>query len=206
VVLKTLRSWLFWVLIVFALCSCGTRIHLYTRDDFLQKVNLIENSGFEIIDELGSELPNGWVLIDHHPNQVLIDSQVSHSGERSLKIKKPLASINLTSDSFKVDPTCSYYSRCYIRANKNTQKPVVLFFITFDEGSKRINRFAKRVYPSQDWTLVEITTDNLDLNSAFGRVVLSIPQESDLDFWIDDVESYTICGDDTTLLSDPPSE
>jgi len=188
-----LRSSVFFILLIFTLCNCGTRIHLYTRDEFLQKVNLIENSGFEVVNNLGSELPEGWIVLDNYQNKVLIDDQVAHSGEKSLKIKKPDASINLTSDSFKVDPTCSYYSRCFIRANKTIDKPVVLYFITFDNGSKRINRFAKRVYPTSEWTMVEITTDTVDLGSAFGRVVLSIPQDSDINIWVDDFESYTIC-------------
>ena len=192
-ILRILRSSVFFILIIFLLSSCGTMIHLYTRDEFLQKVNLIENSGFEVVDNLGSELPEGWIVLDNYQNKILVDNQVAHSGQQSLKIKKPEASINLTSDSFKVDPTCSYYSRCFIRANKAIDKPVILYFITFNEGSKRINRFSKRVYPTQEWGMVEITTDSVDLGSAFGRVVLSIPQGSDIDIWVDDFESYTIC-------------
>jgi len=192
-ILRILRSSVFFILIILLLSSCGTMIHLYTRDEFLQKVNLIENSGFEVVDNLGSELPEGWIVLDNYQNKVLVDNQVSHSGQQSLKIKEPDSSINLTSDSFKVDATCSYYSRCFIRANKALDKPVILYFITFNEGSKRINRFAKRVYPTEEWTMVEITTDSVDLGSAFGRVVLSIPQGSDIDIWVDDFESYTIC-------------
>ncbi len=188
-----MRSSVFIILIAFLLSSCGTRIHLYTRDEFLQKVNLIENSGFEVVDNLGSELPEGWIVLDDYRNKVIIDNQVAHSGEKSLKIKKPDVSINLTSDSFNVNPMCSYYSRCFIRANQATDKPVIFYFITFDEVSKRINRFAKRIYPTKEWTMVEIITDSVDQNSVFGRIVLSIPQESDLNIWVDDVESYTIC-------------
>lgn len=192
-ILRILLSFIFFILIFLLLCSCGTMIHLYTRDEFLQKVNLIENSGFEVVNNLGSELPEGWIVLDNYQNKVLVDNQVSHSGQQSLKIKEPDSSINLTSDSFKVDPTCSYYSRCFIRANKTLDKPVILYFITFNEGSKRINRFAKRVYPTEEWTMVEITTDSVDLGSAFGRVVLSVPPGSDIDLWVDDFESYTIC-------------
>ncbi len=198
-----MRVSVFIFLIAVLLSSCGTRIHLYTRDEFLQKVNLIENSGFEVVDNLGSELPEGWIVLDDCRNKVLIDNQVAHSGEKSLKIKKPEACINLTSDSFSIDPTCSYYSRCFIRANQATNKPVIFYFITFDEGSKRINRFAKRVYPTQEWTMVEITTDSVDLHSAFGRIVLSIPQESDINIWVDDVESYTICDNKQNGISVP---
>lgn len=181
------------IVICSIIAGCGTRIQLYSRDDFLQKVNLIENSGFEILDQFGSELPAGWVLLDSQPNQVLIDNQIAHSGSKSLKFKRPEIPFQLTSDSFRVDPTCSYYCRCFIKANKKTDDPVVFYFITFDQGSKRINRFAKRVYPSQDWTMVEINTDNIDLNSAFGRIVLAIPQDTDINLWVDDVEGYTIC-------------
>lgn len=175
------------------LTACGTRIHLYSRNEFLEKVNLIENSGFEVLDRFGSELPEGWILLDNSPDQVIIDSQIAHSGSKSLKIKKPLTSIQLTSDSFNVDPTCSYYCRCFLKANKNTKEPVTFYFITFDHDSKRINRFSQRVFPTQEWSMVEINTDSLDLNSAFGRIVLSIPDDSDINIWVDDVESYTIC-------------
>jgi len=184
---------LFLFLGLLVLSSCGTGLHLYSRDEFLQKVNLIENSGFEIVDNLGSELPDGWILLDDYPNQILIDSQVAHSGEKSLKIKKPAESINLTSDSFGVDPTCSYYCRCFIKSNAMSDEPVVLYFVTFDKGSKRINRFAQRIYPTSEWQMVEINTDSIDFNSSFGRIVLSIPQKPDLNIWVDDVESYTIC-------------
>jgi hypothetical protein len=190
---------LIFLLIALLLTNCGTRIHLYNRDEFLQQVNLIENSGFEVIDSFGSELPEGWFLLETGLNQVLIDNQVAHSGSRSLKIKKPEADIQLTSDSFSVDPTCSYYSRCFIKANKIPKDPVVLYFFTFDNNSRRINRFAQRVYPNESWTLVEITTDVIDQGSAFGRIVLSIPQDSDISIWVDDVESYTICNNDNYL-------
>lgn len=180
-------------LICCLISSCGTRIQLYSRDEFLQQVNLIENSGFEMLDDLGSELPEGWILLNNDSRQVLIDSQVAHTGNKSLKIKKPDADLQLTSDSFSVDPTCSYYCRCFIRSDKTTDEPVILYFFTFDQSSKRINRFAKRVYPSLEWNMVEITANDLAAGSAFGRIVLSIPQDSAINIWIDDVESYNIC-------------
>lgn len=173
--------------------ACGTRIHLYSRNDFLEKVNLIENSGFEIVNNMGSELPDGWIVLDNSNNNIFIDDQIAHSGSKSLKIKKPQSQINLTSDSFLVDPACSYYCRCFIKANQSSKEPVIFYFFTFDSGSKQVNRFSKRVYPTNDWTEVEITTDNMNMNSAFGRIVLSIPKESNINLWVDDMESYTIC-------------
>lgn len=184
---------LFLFLIFIIISGCGTRIHLYSRSEFLERVNLIENSGFEIAPNMGTELPEGWIVLNDYDNNIFIDDQIAHSGRKSLKIKKPNSKINLTSDSFNVDPSCSYYCRCFIKANKPGKDPVVLYFFTFDSGSNQVNRFSKRVYPSENWTEVEITTDEMNMNSAFGRVVLSIPQGSDINLWVDDMESYTIC-------------
>jgi hypothetical protein len=179
--------------LIILLSGCGTHIYLFTREEFLDKVNLMENSGFEVVNNAGSELPEGWIVLDDYRNKILVDSQIAHSGEKSLKIKMPGEKINLTSDSFNVNPSCSYYCRCFIRANKTSNDPVVFYFFTFDQDSHQVNRFSQRVYPSEEWTAVEITTDNMNMNSAFGRIVLSIPSKADLDIWIDDVESYTIC-------------
>lgn len=184
-----------WVLLLFLifLSACSTRIHLYSRQEFLERVNLIENSGFEITDDLGSEMPNGWLVLDNYQNMIFVDENISHTGNNSLKIKKPLQDINLTSDSFQVDPTCSYYCRCFIKATKRSKDPVVFYFFTFNQDSKQVNRFSKRIYPSPEWQEVDITTSRMNEDSAFGRIVLSIPQEADINIWIDDVESYTIC-------------
>ena len=173
--------------------GCGTRIYLFSRDEFLEKVNLIENSGFEVMGNTGSELPDGWIVLDDSRNKIFVDNQVAHSGEKSLKIKTPEQKFNLTSDSFKIDPLCSYYCRSFIRANKPSKDPVIFYFFTFDKGSRQVNRFSKRVYLTEEWTEVEITTDNMDMDSVFGRIVLSIPNATDIDIWVDDVESYTIC-------------
>ncbi|MCF7919089.1 MAG: hypothetical protein K9N06_04155 [Candidatus Cloacimonetes bacterium] len=179
--------------LLFLLSGCGTHIYLFTRDEYLERVNLIENSGFEVVDNMGSELPAGWIILDDCRNKIFLDDQISHSGEKSLKIKKPEQQFKLTSDSFNVDPTCSYYCRCFIKANKTCKDPVVFYFFTFDRDSHQVNRFSKRIYPTDEWTEVEITTDNMNMNSVFGRIVLSIPSEADINIWVDDVESYTIC-------------
>lgn len=184
---------LLFVVIVLFIAGCGTRIHLYSREEFLNKVNLIENSGFENADSQNDGLPEGWIVLNNYSSKVVIDNSISHSGEKSLKINKPDPNLKLTSDSFEVDPSCSYYCHCFIKTNSACTEPVMFYFFTFDNGSKQVNRYSKKVYPTSEWTEVEITTDNMHENAMFGRIVLTIPKESDINLWVDDMESFTIC-------------
>jgi hypothetical protein len=154
------------------------------------KENIVPNSSFE----MGSnQMPEGWVVLNETENNIIWDDDLAKNGSKSLKINAKKSGANLVSDEFVIDPLSVYYSRCYIKAQKPSDKPVTIHFIAFNKNGKKVNDYKKEVKLVSDWTLVELTTGFFDGSATYARIAVSIPEdEKENIYWVDDIESYNV--------------
>jgi len=154
------------------------------------KENIVPNSSFEVGT---NQMPEGWVVLNEAENNIVWDEGDAKEGSKCMKIDSKKSGANLISDEFVIDPHSVYYSRCYVKAQKLSDKPVTIHFIAFNKNGKKVNDYKKKVKLVSDWTLVELTTGFFDGSATYARIAVSIPADKDNNsYWVDDIESYNV--------------
>jgi len=179
------------VALVTAGCFFGSIID-FSEQDIKGKENVIFNSGFEVGNFDVEPIPVGWTALNVQEELISSDLDIFSSGQRSLRIDHPNKKINLISESFPIDPEAVYFTRCYLKANYQSNHAVEVLFVAFDSKGKQVNKFKTKGYPIEDWTKVMLTTGFFKPTARFGRIIITFPNRPDKVFWVDDVESYDV--------------
>ena len=179
------------ILIAFSGCFFGS-LSQFSDEEIAGKENLIPNSGFEEGTYNYDILPEHWLIVNKPHFEIFWDRTNGFAGEKSLKIQSPSEEINLFSDAFNIDPGAIYYSRCFVKSNRQNAAPVTLYFLAFNLEGKKVNRFSSKIIPKQEWTEINLSSGFLKGDALFGRVVISFPKSKDVTYWIDNVETYEV--------------
>lgn len=179
----------FIAVIAFSGCSMGT-ICDYSNKEINSESNLIENSSFEVKGDI-DDFPLNWALLQDSDN-ILLHSDDQNSGQTSLLIKENEDLTCITSESFPIDPTGVYLSRCFVKSIAKLDNPVELVLVTFDENGNKVSSSRQKLIPNQDWKELKFTTGFFDPKSKFARLTVVIPELINNSILIDDVESYKL--------------
>ncbi len=173
------------------LISCTSFAKL-REENFTKQLsdNLIENSGFEVYQEpLDSDYP-GWIIDKLTTNKVSIDTTRSFTGKNSLKISQATSEMQLVSKPF-----VTHYRNVYgikISAKSVLKKvPIAIHFLTFSENGKIISKYYRNITIDTKWSTYSLISDYLKVNSEFGRVFITIPENSSV-LLIDDITCHII--------------
>jgi hypothetical protein len=152
--------------------------------------NLIENSSFEIYqDPLDADYP-GWIIDKLSVNKVAIDSTRSFTGKNCLKISQATSEMQLVTKPFS-----THYRNVYgikFSAKSVLRKiPIAIHFLTFSENGKIVSKYYRNVTIDTNWQTYSLTSDYLKVNSEFGRVFITIPENNSV-LLIDDVTCHII--------------
>lgn len=176
--------------IILAGCSFGTVIDLSSKED-VGKENILQNPGFESADP-ESALPINWSVVTEEEFPVEKCAISFHSGVSSLRIEQPESDVSLVSDAFEIDNTSVYYSRCFVRTDKMSNKPLTLHLIAFNKDGDIVNKYSREMIPSEDWTAIDFNSGFFKDSAITGRLVVSVPEKNDNSFWIDDAEIFKV--------------
>jgi len=170
-------------------CAFGSILNI-SSNDIDNEINIIPNSSFERSHNEIQNHPERWFVLSDQKELIRLDSEESRSGCSSVLIDNPQNRITLVSDAFELDPTCVYYSRCFVKSEELTAKPLKLYLFAFNENGERVNTFGKEVYSDLDWAKIDFTSGFFKSNAKVGRIAITIPDEQENSFWVDDAESY----------------
>lgn len=173
------------------LFSCSRFVKLreenYTKE---LSVNLIENGSFETYQEMINNTFPGWIIDNENQSKVSIDSTRSFIGQNSLKISQPSREMQLVSKPFNTNHRNIYGVK--LSAKSVLKKiPIVIHFLTFSENGKVISRYYKAVTVDTKWKTYSLVADFLKVDSEFGRVFITIPQNDSV-LLIDNVDCRII--------------
>ena len=173
------------------LISCSSFVRL-REENFTKTLskNLIENGDFEIYQEqIGTAYP-GWILDKNPTDRVAIDTLRSFSGQNSLKISQPSQEMQLVSKPFNTNHRNVYGLK--ISAKSILKKvPVTVHFLTFSENGKIVSKYYDNIVIDTKWQTYSLISDYLKVNSEFGRIFLTIPQNDSV-ILLDTIECFII--------------
>ncbi len=175
---------------ILAGCSFGTVIDLSSKEG-VGKENILQNSGFESASTVSS-VPINWSVVTEKEFPVEMCAISFHSGVSSLRIDQPESDISLVSDSFEIDNTSVYYSRCFVRTDKMSNKPLTLHLIAFNKDGDIVNKYSQEMIPSEEWSAIDFNSGFFKDSAILGRLVISVPEKNDNSFWIDDAEIFKV--------------
>ena len=182
------------LLIIIALlsgCAFGT-ISRFSEKDTEGKTNVIANSSFEEGEYYSTNIPEGWVVSNEMENSIIWEEEAHDESDRCLKIQNSEQKTNLISDEFIINSQSVYYTKCHIKSEKPTSEPVKLYLLAFDKKGNKVNEYCQEVVLDTQWNLVELTSGFFNQDAVVGHILISIPEDKDNVYWIDDVESYNV--------------
>jgi len=179
------------IIAVLSGCAFGT-ISRFSEKYTEGKTNVIANSSFEKKESYFSDQPEGWVVSNEMENSIVWEVEADDQQDKCIKIRNSFEKTYLISDEFSLNSQSVYYTKCQIKSEKPTSKSVILHLLAFDKNGKVVNEYSEEAVLNSDWNLVELTSGFFNQNAVTGRVSLSIPEDDDNAFWIDDVESYNV--------------
>ena len=182
------------LLIIIALlsgCAFGT-ISRFSEKHTEGKTNVVANSSFEKGEYYSSNIPEGWIVSNEMENSIIWEEEAHDEGDKCLKIQNSDKKTYLISDEFMINSQSVYYTKCQIKSEKQTSKPVKLYLIAFDKNGKMVNEYCEKAVLNSEWNLIELTSGFFNQDAVSGRITISIPEDEDNAFWIDDVESYNV--------------
>lgn len=171
--------------------SCST-IPDIKKDDLNGSENLLLNSSFELGEFDRDIMPLGWYTAIDEPGTVLWDRFNARTGEKSLRIKPLMNSIEIISESFPISPKNIYFINCYAKSLKPKYAAVKFAFMAFDKKGKKVNYYSDLFYPDKDWTEFGFRTDFLSDRARYARVIIILPEKVNTEFWLDDIESFIV--------------
>ena len=140
-------------------CFFGSSI-LFLESDTENRPNLLDNPGFESEDKRNPGMPEGWLVVSSSSEKVesvVLDSSVVFTGINSLKIQNPDRDLYLVSDAFKVNFTGGFFTKCAVRAEKQMQKPLRVYFWAYNASGNKENSFRKSIKAKPDWKKATIS-------------------------------------------------
>lgn len=176
------------VLFLFA-CS---RFMKLREENFTKELsrNLIENGDFEFSQAtINKEYP-GWIFDKIADDKVSIDSTRSFTGSKSLKISQPSKEIQLVSKPFETHFRNVYGIRLSAKSVLR-EIPITIHFLTFSDTGKIISKYYRNIIVGKKWETYSLVSDYLRVNSEFGRVFITIPQNDSV-LLIDNISCYII--------------
>ncbi|MBN1327797.1 MAG: hypothetical protein JW996_07590 [Candidatus Cloacimonetes bacterium] len=178
--------------LMFLGCAFGSIFNI-SDNDVTDKSNIVLNSSFEEGDIDMEHFPFNWHVLEEQYDMIRLDNTNFRSGNSSILIQNPDQKIALVSESFTIDPTSVYYSRCFVKSDSQTKKPLTLYLFAFNDNGDRVNSYSKEFYPGDDcWSKIDFVTGFFQSSATTGRIVINIPDDSEQNFWIDDAESYQL--------------
>lgn len=175
---------------ILAGCSFGTVIDLSSNEDS-GKTNILQNPGFENSDTETS-VPLNWSVLTDNEFPVATCPISFHSGVSSLRIDQPESEISLVSDAFDIDNTSVYYSRCFVRTDKISNKPLTLHLMAFNDEGDIVNKYSREIIPSEEWSAIDFNSGFFKNSATTARLVVTVPEKNDNSFWIDDAEIFKV--------------
>ncbi|MBN2461207.1 MAG: hypothetical protein JXB60_06330 [Candidatus Cloacimonetes bacterium] len=170
-------------------CAFGSVFNI-SSNSVDEEDNIISNSSFENIDFEAQKLPASWYILSERDDLIILDSSVCHTGNSSIMVKSPETEITLVSAAFEIDPTCIYYSRCFVRSDDRSTQPLTLYLFAFDIAGNPVNTFSRKIFPTENWAKLDFTSAFFKSSAKVGRIAINIPEKENVSFWIDDAESY----------------
>jgi len=178
------------LVLVLAGCSFGTVIDLSSKEDS-GKTNILQNPSFENSDTETS-VPLNWSILTDIDFPVETCPISFHSGVSSLRIDQPESEVSLVSDAFDIDNTSVYYSRCFVRTDKISNKPLTLHLIAFNQKGDIVNKYSREIIPSEEWAAIDFNSGFFKDSAETARLVVTVPEKNDNSFWIDDAEIFKV--------------
>ncbi len=173
------------------LLSCSRFIKL-REENFTKQLseNLIENGDFEIYqDNIDNSLP-GWIFDKISTDKVSIDTTRSFVGNNCLKISQPSREMQLVTKPFHTNHRNVYGIR--LSAKSVLRKiPIVIHFLTFSEDGKIVSKYYSNITVDTKWHTYTFVSDYLKVNSEFGRVFITIPENNSV-LLLDDINCLII--------------
>ena len=182
------------LLIIIALlsgCAFGT-ISRFSEKYTEGKTNVVANSSFEKGEPYSSNIPEGWIVSNEMENSIIWEEEARNEGDKCLKIENSNQKTNLISDKFMINSQSVYYTKCQIKSEKSTSKPVKLYLIAFDKKGNKVNEYSQETVLDTEWNLIELTSGFFNQDAVSARISVTIPKDEDNTFRIDDVESYNV--------------
>ena len=182
------------LLIIIALlsgCAFGT-ISRFSEKYTEGKTNVVANSSFEKGEPYSSNIPEGWIVSNEMENSIIWEEEARNEGDKCLKIENSNQKTNLISDKFMINSQSVYYTKCQIKSEKSTSKPVKLYLIAFDKKGNKVNEYSQETLLDPEWNLIELTSGFFNQDAVSARISVTIPKDEDNTFRIDDVESYNV--------------
>lgn len=179
------------VSVIVSSCVFGS-ISDFSEEDIKDKENIVFNPGFEKGETAEDAMPLFWMTLDNDLTHINWDNVNRYEGTRCLHVENPGKKINIVSETFPINPEYVYYTRCYMKTNYYSNHQAYIRFVAFNEKGKRVNKFSEKIYPEEEWTKGALTTGFFNPKARFGRIIISIPDREDKEFWIDNVESYQV--------------
>lgn len=185
------KKTLFFIFLAITLISCSRFMKL--REENYSKLlseNLIENGDFEIYqDNIDNSFP-GWILDKIATDKVSIDTTRSFNGHNSLKISQPGEEIQLVTKPFLTNHR-NVYGISFSAKSVLRKIPIVVHFLTFSDNGKIISKYYSSITVDTKWQSYSLVSDYLMVNSEFGRVFFTIPQNNSV-LLLDDISCHII--------------
>ncbi len=178
------------VAVILTSCSFGTVIDLSSKES-KGKDNILQNSSFENFQSENNNFEN-WSIFSKQEDTVTIEEVITRTGKNSILINRPETDISLISDSFEINNTSVYYSRCFVKTDKLSNKPLTLQLIAFNKKGDIVNRYSRDIVPTEEWTSIDFNSGFFKDSATSGRLVISVPEKNDNKFWIDDAEIFRV--------------
>ena len=179
-----------YVLFAFIILTACSTIPEISREDIVDRDNLLLNYSFELGMYDKDLMPLGWFTLTDEPGIIKWDQIFARTGSKSLKVSPEDSTVEIISESFPISPKNIYLINSYVRSLKSKQTSIKLAFMAFDKKGSKVNYYYKMFYPDSSWTEISFRTGFLNDHARYARVIIILPEKAGTDFWIDDVECF----------------
>ena len=180
-------------IIMFTGCFFGSTLN-FSEKDAEGKENLVFNPDFEGGEYNYNEVPLGWMVLNKTKPEAVVtwDSEIAHSGEKSVCVSIENSEVSLISEAFDINFQFAYYNRLFLMSDKWTGEGITCYFVTFDENGKIRNEISQKTSLQTEWSKLEFSTGFFKKEAKYARIVINFDIKGKRKIWVDNVGSFNV--------------